>query len=750
MNRLRFPIKLALIGVLFVLPFGMVMYFFQREINSGIAFVTLERKGVAYNLPLTHLMRATLLHQRAACNLAAHIGTLDEVTQSQQAVEQATAEVEGVEKKYGADLKATAEWDKLKTKWASLRDTVASTQTPDKVLDAHTDYLNDLNTLITDVGNNSNLILDPDVDSYYTMDTVLTQVPAVAMNVGKAADLAATIAQRHAITPEEKTSLTVLTGQITTPLGTVSSDLQQAAKAHTGVQTELAPVTDPYVSATNGLVDTLNKRLLAGAVTIDPGEVSRAGDASLTAGFVYHEAGLKVLDRLLAKRQSTLVTRQTNVIVGSAVFLFLAAYCFIGFYISTMSGVKEMMGATRKIMQGDFHGEVRLQLRDEIGRMAQDLLSELAVMPNTLHHLSEAIQRVSEGDLTVEVTVRDDKDLLSAACQKMIAKLRHLIGETLLATDSIATTSSEVAAGNLDLSQRTEEQAASLEEAAASMEEMTSTIQQNADNTRSANQLAQQARAVAENGGSVVNQAIGSMEQISSTSKRIADIITVIDEIAFQTNLLALNAAVEAARVGEQGRGFAVVAAEVRSLAGRSATAAKEIKALVQESVTQVEAGCEQVNLSGKTLHEILTAVKKVSDIVSEISAANQEQSTGIEQVNRAIMQMDQITQQNAALVEESSAASEAMSRQARDLSTLVQQFKIARSDRPSVPHTAPVVQARKQTGKPEVRAAHMKATGTDGKPATRGRGDNRPKLVLSGSEPRPVPDMSDQGFEEF
>ncbi|MGH8301207.1 MAG: methyl-accepting chemotaxis protein, partial [Steroidobacteraceae bacterium] len=239
----------------------------------------------------------------------------------------------------------------------------------------------------------------------------------------------------------------------------------------------------------------------------------------------------------------------------------------------------------------------------------------------------------------------------------------------------------EISAGNANLSQRTEEQSSSLEETASSMEQMTTTVKQNADNAAQANQLALAARDQAEKGGTVVSQAVSAMSGINEASKKIADIIGVIDDIAFQTNLLALNAAVEAARAGEQGRGFAVVASEVRSLAGRSATAAKEIKELIQDSVRRVENGSVLVTQSGQTLEKIVAAVKKVSDIVAEIAAASREQSSGIEQVNRAVMQMDELTQQNAALVEEATAASQAMAEQVRGLNEMLARFQVGMAD---------------------------------------------------------------------
>ncbi|HET9390022.1 MAG TPA: methyl-accepting chemotaxis protein, partial [Steroidobacteraceae bacterium] len=247
----------------------------------------------------------------------------------------------------------------------------------------------------------------------------------------------------------------------------------------------------------------------------------------------------------------------------------------------------------------------------------------------------------------------------------------------------------EISAGNANLSQRTEEQSSSLEETASSMEEMTTTVKQNADNAGQANQLAIAARDQAEKGGTVVNQAVKAMADINDASKKIADIIGVIDDIAFQTNLLALNAAVEAARAGEQGRGFAVVASEVRSLAGRSATAAKEIKELIQDSVRKVEDGSVLVTQSGQTLEKIVSAVKKVSDIVAEIAAASREQSSGIEQVNRAVMQMDELTQQNAALVEQATAASQAMAEQVRGLNQMLERFRIEDTAHAAVAHHA-------------------------------------------------------------
>tara|TARA_R110001599_G_scaffold64023_3_gene178939 strand:- start:558656 stop:560353 length:1698 start_codon:yes stop_codon:yes gene_type:complete len=288
-------------------------------------------------------------------------------------------------------------------------------------------------------------------------------------------------------------------------------------------------------------------------------------------------------------------------------------------------------------------------------------------------------QTVAAGDLTsqISVTTKDETGQLLQALKAMNDSLAKVVGEVRSGTDTIATASSQIAAGNLDLSSRTEEQASSLEETASSMEEITSTVKQNADNARQANQLAVKASDVAVKGGAVVSKVVDTMTSINDSAKKIVDIIAVIDGIAFQTNILALNAAVEAARAGEQGRGFAVVASEVRNLAQRSAGAAKEIKALITDSVEKVDTGSKLVDEAGQTMQEIVDSVRHVTDIMGEITSASQEQTSGIEQINQAIAQMDQVTQQNAALVEEAAAAAESLQDQASNLAKVVSVFQL-------------------------------------------------------------------------
>jgi methyl-accepting chemotaxis protein len=366
----------------------------------------------------------------------------------------------------------------------------------------------------------------------------------------------------------------------------------------------------------------------------------------------------------------------------------------------------------------------------------------------TEQEVQAIVSQALEGDLTGRIR-EDDKDLffrtLARGMNRLLENMSEVVRSMAQAAAEVRTGSQEISRGNADLSQRTEEQAASLEETASSMEEMTSTVRNNADNAEQANQLASAARDEAERGGVVVSAAVVAMSEINASSRRIADIIGVIDEIAFQTNLLALNAAVEAARAGDQGRGFAVVASEVRNLASRSAEAAKEIKALIQDSVGKVGEGAKLVDESGHVLREIVTRVKKVTDVMAEIASSSREQASGIEQVNKAITSMDDVTQQNAALVEQASAAARTLTEQASDLTQLIARFKVGAAlttaaTTATARRTAPEVAVTSGGPPIERRAPNRPMTG---KPTARQNGQptgkpyNKPNGI---SKPQPVP----------
>jgi methyl-accepting chemotaxis protein len=363
-----------------------------------------------------------------------------------------------------------------------------------------------------------------------------------------------------------------------------------------------------------------------------------------------------------------------------------------GFFRNLSSGINELVEnvavvvAEVQTLVGEVNdGNLARRIRTEgksglmvkMGSGVNELTANIATVVDEVQSLVNA---ANDGDLTRRIETQGKSGLLvkvGSGVNELTDGMAKVVSQVKLAAGEVSRGAEEISQGNANLSQRTEEQASSLEETASSMEQMTSTVKQNADNAGQANQLALAAREQAEKGGAVVAKAVKAMAEINDASSKIANIIGVIDEIAFQTNLLALNAAVEAARAGEQGRGFAVVATEVRNLAGRSATAAKEIKALIQDSVKKVEDGSTLVEQSGVTLEQIVGAVKKVTDIVAEIAAASHEQSAGIEQVNKAVMQLDELTQQNAALVEQASAASQSMAEQARGLNDAMARYSV-------------------------------------------------------------------------
>ena len=361
---------------------------------------------------------------------------------------------------------------------------------------------------------------------------------------------------------------------------------------------------------------------------------------------------------------------------------------------------------------GDLDARLQAEQYEGFARnVANGINALLNAIVEPMQETGKVVKALSEGDLTLQMDgdYQGQFSDLKASMNTSVSNLLQMVNEIGASADSIGSSAGELSRGNSDLSQRTEEMASSLEETASSMEEMTSTVRQNAENARQANVLAEGASKQAEKGGEVVGKAISAMAAINRSSKEIADIISVIDEIAFQTNLLALNAAVEAARAGEQGRGFAVVAGEVRNLAQRSAGAAKEIKGLIENSVDKVDEGTRLVDESGDTLQEIVNSVRKVSDIIADIAAAGEEQSSGIEQVNKAITQLDEVTQQNAALVEQAAAASESMDDQAQGLARLMGCFNIGHQDRvrtqeAAEPGRLPGVVRRAPVGKPALR----------------------------------------------
>jgi methyl-accepting chemotaxis protein len=445
----------------------------------------------------------------------------------------------------------------------------------------------------------------------------------------------------------------------------------------------------------------------------------------------------------------------------------IAAGLLLGWLLARVlsRNLANVVQATQAISGGNLSARSSVTTTDEIGVLARGFnhmgetlqakataeRAHTEAMDRFLVEAKRVLAKLEQGDLTDQLTLACEGELeqIKGCLNSAISNLKVSMTTVREAAESVSTGAEEITKGNEDLSARTSEQAASLEETSSAMEEMTATVKQNADNARQANQLAVAARDVAAKGGAVTTKAVEAMSEINKSSTKIADIITVIDEIAFQTNLLALNAAVEAARAGEHGRGFAVVAAEVRNLAQRSATAAKEIKGLIKESLQRVTDGSELVNQSGKTLTEIVTSVKRVTDIIAEITAASQEQASGIDQVNTSIMQMDQTTQQNAALVEETTAASQSMRAQSQALMKQVKGFRInvSEAQKAAMP---PVAELRAHTAK-TIHAFFGEEGSTDTREASFVKREaQEERRTMSHAQPKPAGVAAGSKHEEF
>ncbi|MFN3202108.1 MAG: methyl-accepting chemotaxis protein [Bradymonadia bacterium] len=439
----------------------------------------------------------------------------------------------------------------------------------------------------------------------------------------------------------------------------------------------------------------------------------------------------------------------TTIKVGKLQFKLNATYIqddqgfYLGNCVEWMDVTQQMQAQDQinELIQGAIEG--RIDARVDTGyfdgfpkAVGEGINAILDAVMAPIQETNQVMAQMADGQLDVRMTgdYQGQFAALAEAVNDSITNVHRTINDIRQAVDTITTATSEISRGNTDLSKRTEEQSSSLEETASSMEQLAEGVKQNAENTRQANQLAAGAREKAEDGGEVVGKAVSAMSEIHKSSKKIADIIGVIDEIAFQTNLLALNAAVEAARAGEQGRGFAVVASEVRNLAQRSASAAKEIKALINDSVDKVEEGTRLVDASGQTLNTIVESVKKVSDIMGEISAGSHEQATGIDEINKAVGHLDQVTQANGALVEEVTAASESLGDQIRTLERLVAFFK---TEDAQLPHA--------------MQAAHQAQFDGPQRPARRSpQRPARQSARPSRSRPAPRPRQDDTFWEEF
>ena len=642
LNRMKLWQKLALMVAVLLLPTVYLVTLLIEEKNISINFTEKEIAGIEYLKPVYSLLLHVMEHRGLIYLQSSDDSNFtNRLEEKQQVINADLERVATVDLTHGQNLKTSEQLAAVRIGWQNLRDQ-AQGLTHEESFARHTVLINDIAALITRVNDTSNLFLDPELDSSYLIDVTVTRMPALldTMDTLRIKSAAGIMSSQ---TDETRYELNALINSVQHQANAINHGMEVALEYNTALKTMLTGPVNEFKNQAGKFIDMVSREN-AGAGTYSTGSVNaqdiyHAGNNAIAAAVNINEQTMPALTELLNTRIDNFNTKKYLALLNVLIFIVISIVIvyFITRYISL-----------------------------------------------NVAGLVSVIKQFSKGNLTMELFENYDKDEISQlynSLHELQLKLAEVISSIRVGASEVSTASEQVAQGNANLSQRTQEQASSLEEVASSMEEMTGTVSQNADNAQQANQLAIGAREQADAGGVVVGRAMAAMSEINNSSKKIADIIGVIDEIAFQTNLLALNAAVEAARAGEQGRGFAVVASEVRNLAGRSATAAKEIKALIQDSVAKTQDGTKLVDESGHALSEIVQAVKKVSDIVAEIAAASREQSEGINQVNKALLQMDDMTQQNAALVEQAAAAAEAIDAQSQELEHQVQFFKITQTE---------------------------------------------------------------------
>ena len=628
--------KFALIGVLAVGMVAAPTVLVVRADWSALQTVRAEAAGMAPAGEVIKLIQATQQHRGIAAGLLGGDATARAARDSKQ------AEVDALQSKVSAalasfgDAKLVSQQQAAQGEWKALAAGVAagSISARDSLVQ-HTALIATQLDLLTGVADSSTLALDPEAASYYLITAVFGHLPQLSETLGQARGRGVQLLANGKASPEERARLSALAENAQPHFRHARAALTKAIAADPA----LSKVLEKPLAKASGAVETALKLIDEQIVkpetlTLPSSEYRNAATSAIDTQFELIASAFTALDGMLGERASAKRNQLITVSMLIGGFAALALWVIVVVTRTTTGALAQAVAATQALARGDLMHRVEVTTHDEVGE-------------------------------------------LLTAVQASMAQLAEVVVGIKASSESVSTAAVQIAQGNLDLSQRTEEQASNLQQTAASMEELTSTVQSTADAAREASTLAGAASEVAARGGEVVSRVVKTMDEITASSRQIADIIGVIDGIAFQTNILALNAAVEAARAGEQGRGFAVVASEVRSLAQRSAEAAKQIKTLIGMSVERVETGSRLVGDAGTTMSDIVARVQRVTQLIAEIGAATSEQSGGIGQVSDAVGQLDQVTQQNAALVEESAAAADSLKQQALKLVNAVSVFKV-------------------------------------------------------------------------
>lgn len=627
MDKLKYSKKLLLIGGIIILAISVLSYELITQSLEIRDFSRKEMDGVNLIGPLFRIMETTEQYRQTSLSQATDANnTLNTIRNE---LDTAILTMDNNQAELISSLKTEAQWTAIKNDWNMIRN-----ENNNPNFNALTLLISRVQTMIVTTCDNSNLTLDPDIDTYYAMDTYCTKMPSFIEQASLIRDIGTRSLLSKSLTSDDRETL-VINKTLLDKFNRagIKGNIEKILAVRPSLTSTLSVPLQSVMTETASSVALLNE-ILAGTTAITPNQFSDKFNTLLKNTFnLNYEVGSS-LNSMIGERVQKI---EHNIFIHVAIAIisiFTLIYLFVGMYTSMMGSIKTLVKSTDRLTQGDLTYTVKLNAQDELVQIATSF------------------------------------NIMRDALEKIIRNFKS-------STQAINLSAKEISQGNNDLAKRTENQAAFLEETAASIEELTATVKQNAENAKQANALAQSSSDVAIKGGTAVSQVNTTMVAIAESARKVAEISTVIDEIAFQTNILALNAAVEAARAGEQGRGFAVVATEVRNLAQRTSLAAREIKTLISTSVENVTAGTSLVEQASHTMEEIVKAVNHVTEIMSEITNASIEQSHGIEQVNQAVVQVDQVTQKNAALVEQVANVARSMETQAKQIEKSYELFKL-------------------------------------------------------------------------
>jgi methyl-accepting chemotaxis protein len=640
LSHLKLGQKFMILGLIAALLAIIPAYLYMREAGKVLHAYQGEHEGLPVVVDGLKAVQYTQQHRGLSALVLGGVTAVAEKRRAKQA--EADAAYGRLEKSVVAlgDKAIIDAFAAAKQEWETLRNNVAEAKiTVPQSYAGHTGLMPKLLKVNELIGDAYGLSLDPDKDTYQLIQSMFYQLPWLTEETGKTRAKGAGLLAKKEATPEDRATQAAIMGRVTDRLDQTMTAFSKAAAANPEIEAKLGAQLREAGDVARKIVDLGTEQIVrADPLTYSGEEWVARTTAAIDLQFAVNEKAAKVIDEMLAEKIDGFI-RQRWIMFGSMVGLFaLAAWICVLIARSVTQPLKNAISVADEVAQG------RLDNDFDVGP------------PNEVGQLLRSLKTMSES-------------------------LRGIVSDVRASVDQINAASRDIATGNADVSSRLESQASNLEETASSMEELTSTVKANADNARQANQLVQSASDVASKGGNVVSQVVQTMGEINDSSRKIVDIIAVIDGIAFQTNILALNAAVEAARAGEQGRGFAVVASEVRNLAQRSASAAKEIKDLINHSVDRVETGNRLVGEAGLAMQDVLKSVQSITAIMQDIATASSEQGNGIEQINMAVTQMDDTTQQNAALVEQTAAASASLQEQAQMLVNAISIFRLGNED---------------------------------------------------------------------